>query len=126
MGDNKDNDWVIPIENSHYDLYKAVGLIGPNASGNENPSYGLTAQQMKKRLKNELQEDFPGYSETTDVYNWLKDKQEHACERARCMSLRKEYMVLSHECNPYTNIFEFEFIDYMNEMKNKYDMFRTS
>ena len=84
----------------------------------KNIPYGLTAYQMKAQLKNELRQVFPGYCETTDIYHWLKDKQKTAYQHAKYLHnfQQKRYeKVLSHECNPYTNIFEF--IDYMESIK---------
>lgn len=86
----------------------------------ENVPYGLTAGQMKARLKAELIPVYPGYCETTDIYTWLKDKQSLAYQRAKHLhdSQKRTYeKVLSHECNPYTNMFEF--IDYMESIKAK-------
>lgn len=84
----------------------------------EHAPYGMTATQMKERLKTELMPVFPGYCETTDIFEWLKDKQSQAYQRAKRLhkSQQKIYeRVLSHECNPYTNIFEF--IEYMKSIK---------
>lgn len=86
----------------------------------EHVPYGLTASQMKERLRIELKSVYPGYCETTDIYNWLRDKQDLAYQRAKCLhaSHQKIYAkVLSHECNPYTNMFEF--IEYMGYIKEK-------
>lgn len=82
--------------------------------------HGLTAQQMKSRLKKALKPDFPRYSETTDIYEWLRDKREDARKRAeRLHNSQKEVhqKVLSHECNPYTNMFQF--LDYLDEVKSR-------
>lgn len=82
--------------------------------------YGLTAPQIKKLLKNELMSVYPHYRETTDIFDWLKDKQHLAYQRAKRLhsSQQKIYRrVLSHECNPYTNIFVF--IEYMESIKNR-------
>lgn len=86
----------------------------------DNPPHGLNAEQMKSRLKKELKGDFPNYSETTDIFDWLKDKQDLAVIRAKKLHNSQEKVherVLSHECNPYTNIFEF--MDYMNNIKKE-------
>lgn len=84
----------------------------------KNAPYGLSAQQMKDEIKRLLKKDFPDYSETTDIYPYLQEKQPGALKRARLLHTDQEKVhaaVLSHECNPYTNIFEF--IDYMEEIK---------
>lgn len=86
----------------------------------ENPPHGLNAEQMKSRLKKELKDDFPDYSETTDIFDWLKDKHDIAFIRAKKLHISQEKAyerVLSHECNPYTNIFEF--LEYMKQIKRK-------
>ena len=86
----------------------------------ENAPCGLTAQQMKSRLRKELKPFFPNYSETTDIYDWLKEKQENAHKRAERLhnSQKSAYdRVLSHECNPYTNIFEF--LNYLEDLKRE-------
>lgn len=86
----------------------------------ENVPYGLTAVQMKERLKMQLKSVYPDYSETTDIYAWLRDRQSLACQRAKRLHDSQSKIwerVLSHECNPYTNMFEF--IDYMESIKAK-------
>lgn len=86
----------------------------------ENVPYGLTAAQMKERLKLELKSVYPNYCETTDIYAWLKDKQSLAYQRAKRLHISQQKVyrkVLSHECNPYTNMFEF--IEYMESIKAK-------
>ena len=84
----------------------------------ERVPYGLTAIQLKEHLRRALKPVFPNYSETTDIFDWLRDKQSLAYERAiRLHNSQQEVYkrVLSHECNPYTNMFRF--IEYMESIK---------
>lgn len=60
----------------------------------------------------------PDYKETTDIFEILADKRELALREAELLSKSQSMVhkdVLSHECNPYTNIFEF--INYLKEVK---------
>lgn len=72
--------------------------------------YGKNAAEVKRMVKKLVKDKAPKYKETTDIFDILIDKQEKALEEARL--LHKEQMekyknVFSHDCNPYTNIFEF-------------------
>lgn len=72
--------------------------------------------EIKKLLKKN--EDLSGYIETTDIYHILLPHQEEALKRAIQLHNSQEQVherVLSHECNPYTNIFEF--IEYIEKCK---------
>lgn len=76
--------------------------------------YGLSAKQMKKYVKKFI----PNYSETTDIFKCISDKQNDALKRAKLLHNSQEKVhdsVYSHECNPYTNIFEF--IEYVDKIK---------
>lgn len=69
-------------------------------------------------IKKLVKKDAPDYKETTDIFNILADKQEIACRRALLLHKAQSEVhekVLSHECNPYTNIFEF--IEYIKGVK---------
>ena len=82
--------------------------------------YGFTAEQMKKYVKDKLKNKYPKYSETTDVYDYLLEWQNEAAERAERLHKQQEQVhktVYSHECNPYTNIFEF--IKHMEKIKQE-------
>lgn len=85
-----------------------------------NAPYGKTAEQMKHYVKDKMRSVYglADYSETTDVFEILENKQEEACNRAKqlCLSQSQVYeRVHSHECNPYTDMFKF--IEYMKELK---------
>jgi len=83
--------------------------------------HNLSAEKMKKHVKKHIKEKYPRYSETTDIYDFLADKQCEALKRSKILHKAQKNAydtVYSHECNPYTNIFEF--IDYVNEIKEKY------
>lgn len=80
--------------------------------------YGKTAKEYKKIIKDLVKDIFPNYSETTDIFECLQDKQQTALKNARelhCCQKEVHKDVLSHECNPYTNIFEF--FDYLEDHK---------
>ncbi len=80
--------------------------------------YGLDANKMKSRIKRLVKDKYPDYSETTDIYNYLLNKQPEALQRARLLHKRQSEVfdtVYSHDCNPYTDIFLF--IEYMQKVK---------
>ena len=84
------------------------------------PPHGKNAVQMKQHVKKLLEEIAPSYSETKDIYKAILPQQDSAMDRAK--QLHKSQVevfdtVYSHECNPYTDIFEF--IEHMNEIKEK-------
>ena len=73
---------------------------------------------MKKIVKELVKDAEPDYKETTDIFPILIDKQERALREAVLLHKSQEKVhgnVLSHECNPYTNIFEF--IYYIKDVK---------
>lgn len=85
-----------------------------------NAPYGKTAEQMKHHVKNLFREEgIKDYSETTDVYFALEDKQESAYLRSKQLHVRQSevYNVHSHECNPYTEMFSF--MEYMKALKER-------
>lgn len=80
--------------------------------------YGLTATKMKSEIKKIVKPKYHNYCETTDIYEYLEDKQNCALKRAKILHNSQEKVqksVLSHECNPYTNMFEF--IEYMEVVR---------
>lgn len=80
--------------------------------------YGKSAEDVKKIVKDLVKEEEPEYKETTDIFNILLDKQGKAVKEAILLhNAQKEVYdnVFSHECNPYTNMFEF--ISYIKEVK---------
>lgn len=80
--------------------------------------YGKTADDIKKMVKNLLKGKVSNYKETTDIFDILWDKQNNALKEAALLHTEQMKIhtdVLSHECNPYTNIFEF--ILYLREIK---------
>lgn len=82
--------------------------------------YGLNATQMKAKLKDIVKEKFPDYKETVDIYDYLLDKRDNAIKEAKLLHQDQKEVhkdVFSHECNPYTNMFEF--LDYLVEVKKK-------
>lgn len=82
--------------------------------------HGLTAIQMKHEVKKLVADTYPNYSETTDVYDFLLPRQGQALKRAKVLHKSQQEVhktVHSHECNPYTDIFEF--IDYMEVIKER-------
>ena len=85
-----------------------------------NAPYNLNAEKMKKHVKALLKNEYPDYSETVDVYDYLLERQGAAVSRAKALHKSQEQVhrtVYSHECNPYTDIFEF--MDYIKEIKEK-------
>lgn len=88
----------------------------------KNPPYGKTAEQMKDIIGKIIQdrEKLEDYKETTDIFNILAAHHEEALNRAVQLHKSQEQVykkVLSHECNPYTNIFEF--IQYIEKCKKR-------
>lgn len=83
--------------------------------------YGKSALDVKKIIKDLVKNKYPSYSETTDIFELLKDKQVYALENAKKLhnkQVQNYKDVLSHECNPYTNIFEFvQYVESMKKMK---------
>lgn len=82
--------------------------------------HGKNAMQMKQYVKKLLEKNSPDYSETTDIYESILPQQESAIARAKQLHKSQAEVfdsVCSHECNPYTDIFEF--IEHMNEIKEK-------
>lgn len=80
--------------------------------------YGKNAGEVKKIVKELVKDAEPDYKETTDIFPILIDKQERALREAVLLHKSQEKVhgnVLSHECNPYTNIFEF--IYYIKDVK---------
>lgn len=80
--------------------------------------YGKNAEEVKKIVKDLVKDEKPEYKETTDIFDILIDKQNKALKEAVLLHKAQEQVhtnVLSHECNPYTNIFEF--IQYVREVK---------
>ena len=57
----------------------------------ERVPYGLTAIQLKEHLRRALKPVFPNYSETTDIFDWLRDKQSLAYEREEHEPVTVEY-----------------------------------
>ena len=86
-----------------------------------NAPHGYTANKMKAYIKELVKDDFQNYSETTDLFDYLQSSQSSALKRAKALHISQSKVVqktvYSHECNPYTNIFEF--IEYMNNIKEK-------
>lgn len=85
-----------------------------------NAPYGLTAAQMKHFVKRLIKTDIQDYSETTEIYAYLEDKQRDAYERAKRLHASQEKVhdrIYSHECNPYTDMFRF--LEYMWELKER-------
>ena len=83
-----------------------------------NCPHGKTAKELKKLVKDLVKEKYPNYSETTDIFEYIYKKHQYAIKEARLLhNYQKEVYkdVLSHECNPYTNIFEF--FDYIESVK---------
>ena len=80
--------------------------------------YGKSAEDVKKLIKDLVKPDVPDYKETTDIFDVLSDKQKKALKEAELLHNRQKQVhksVFSHECNPYTNIFEF--ITYTKNVK---------
>lgn len=73
---------------------------------------------MKKIIRDLVKGVQPDYKETTDIFDILRDKQDKALKEAILLHEAQKQVhnnVFSHECNPYTNIFEF--IQYIREVK---------
>lgn len=82
--------------------------------------FGKTAVQMKHYVKDLLRDKVSNYCETTDIYDLIFPLQKDALKRARLLHKAQQQVyasVYSHECNPYTDIFNF--IDYMKQIKEK-------
>lgn len=80
--------------------------------------YGKSAADVKKMIKELIKKDVPEYKETTDIFDLLLDKQDKALQEAIMLAKSQAQVhknVLSHECNPYTNIFQF--ISYIRTIK---------
>lgn len=73
---------------------------------------------MKRIIRDLVKEEEPEYKETTDIFNILIGKRDRAFKEAMLLHKAQSEVhenVFSHECNPYTNIFEF--ITYIREVK---------
>ncbi len=80
--------------------------------------YGKSAEDVKRIVRDLVKEEMPEYKETTDIFDILKAKQDRAFKEAILLHKAQSKVhenVLSHKCNPYTNIFEF--ISYIREVK---------
>lgn len=80
--------------------------------------YGKNAEQMKQEIKDLVKDEYAQYKETTDIYKFLLPMQRGALKRARLLHNAQKKVhdtVYSHECNPYTDIFDF--IDYMDRVR---------
>lgn len=80
--------------------------------------YGKSAEEVKKIVKDLVKNEKPEYKETTDIFDILIAKQDKAFKEAKSLhkaQLEVHKTVFSHECNPYTNMFEF--IEYIREVK---------
>lgn len=69
-------------------------------------------------IKDLVKEEEPEYKETTDIFDILLDKQDKAFKEAVMLHKVQAGVyenVFSHECNPYTNMFEF--ITYIKGVK---------
>lgn len=80
--------------------------------------FGKNAVQVKEIVKNLVKDEKPDYKETTDIFDILIEKQEKALKEAKLLHKAQAEVhknVFSHDCNPYTNIFEF--ISYIKEVK---------
>lgn len=80
--------------------------------------YGKSATEIKKLVKDLVSGKVADYKETTDIFDVLIDKRDIALREAE--KLHKSQCevhedVFSHECNPYTNMFEF--INYLKGIK---------
>lgn len=87
-----------------------------------NAPSGKNAEQMKHEIAHLLENkaNIKDYSETTDIFEILKPLQEEALKKAILLHKNQASVypkVLSHDCNPYTNIFEF--IQYIEQCKQK-------
>lgn len=80
--------------------------------------HGKSAEEVKKIIKDLVKSEAPEYKETTDIFGILIDKQDKAVKEAKLLHKAQEQVyknVFSHECNPYTNMFEF--IEYIKKVK---------
>lgn len=80
--------------------------------------YGKNATEIKKLVRELVSEQVPDYKETTDIFDMLIDKRDIALKEAENLHKSQSEVhedVFSHECNPYTNIFEF--INYLKDIK---------
>lgn len=80
--------------------------------------YGKTATEIKRIVKELVRDTIPDYKETTDIFEILIDKRDVALKEAEALHKSQREVhgdVFSHECNPYTNIFEF--INYLKDVK---------
>lgn len=69
-------------------------------------------------VKELVQDVEPEYKETTDIFNILIDKQERALTESLRLHNKQRKVhksVFSHECNPYTNMFEF--VHYLRDVE---------
>lgn len=86
----------------------------------KNAPFGCDAKKMKQETKKLLKDKYPDYCETTDIFDYLLDKQPSAVKRAKLLyksQFEVHDCVYSHECNPFTNIHLF--LDYMQEVRLK-------
>lgn len=82
------------------------------------PPFGKTAQEIKKLIKSLVKKDIPNYSETTDIFDLILDKRENAIQESIILHREQSKAhgdLFSHECNPYSNVFEF--VHYLSEIK---------
>lgn len=80
--------------------------------------YGKTATDIKRLVKELVSDTVPDYKETTDIFEVLIDKRDVALKEAETLHKSQKEVhedIFSHECNPYTNIFEF--INYLKDIK---------
>lgn len=80
--------------------------------------YGKNADEIKKMVKELVKDIEPEYKETTDIFNILIDKRERALKESIRLHNEQRQVhksVFSHECNPYTNMFEF--VNYLKDVK---------
>ena len=80
--------------------------------------FGKNAGYVKSMVKDLVKDKYPDYCETVDIFNYIFDKQAEALRRAK--QLHKSHKdvhrtVYCHDCNPFTNIYEF--IDYVESAK---------
>ena len=80
--------------------------------------YGKTAKDIKRLVKRLVSDQIPDYKETSDIYDILLENKDKAMKEALLLHTIQSgnYKdVFSHECNPYTNMFEF--IEYLKTIK---------
>lgn len=73
--------------------------------------YGKNATEIKKLVKELVRDQVSDYKETTDIFDILIDRRDFALKEAELLSKSQSLVykdILSHECNPYTNIFKFK------------------